>query len=129
MNLKTGEVYLDELSVRREGDGATILWKESDLPRLLGTILERFDHPAPRLTLAVVDLAQVEDLTFGGLAVGQAVGLDDAPVTVFFAVLASLVALEIHGGTQDMGSLGHGKGQGLPHKAIGGALPGDLRRI
>ena len=49
--------------------------------------VERFDHPAPGLALAVVDLAQVQHRPLHHLAAGAALALDNAPVAMLLAVL------------------------------------------
>jgi len=62
----------------------------------LGIFIERLDHPAPPLALAVVDLAQIQHLALHDPAIGAAFGLDDVPVAVLLAVLEASVASQIH---------------------------------
>jgi hypothetical protein len=62
----------------------------------LRLFIERLDHPAPRLALAVVDLAQIQPLALHDSAIGAALGFDDVPVAVLFAVFEAPVASQIH---------------------------------
>jgi hypothetical protein len=58
--------------------------------------IEHLDHPAPSLVLAVVDLAQIQDLALHDSAIGTALGFDNVPVAVLFAVFEAPVASQVH---------------------------------
>ena len=70
--------------------------KERQLRLLLGPFIEGFDHPAPPLLLAVVDLAQIQHLALHHLAPGAALTLDDVPIAMLFTVLPSPIAAQLH---------------------------------
>jgi hypothetical protein len=52
--------------------------------------------PSPRLSLAVVDLPQIENLPLYDLASSTAFALHNIPVEMFFAVLQPSIASQIH---------------------------------
>ena len=58
---------------------------------------QHLDGAAPRRALAVVDLAEIQDLTLDDPAAAHAAVLHHAPVAVFLAVLESLLAAHEHG--------------------------------
>ncbi len=62
----------------------------------LRVFIERLDHPAPTLALAVVDFAQIQHLALHDSAIGAALGFDDVPVAMLFAILEAPVASQIH---------------------------------
>src|SRR5437660_9200654 len=70
--------------------------KQRQLRGLLRIFIKGFDHTAPRLVLAVVDLAEIENLALHDLAAGAALALNNAPIAVFFAVLEASVGSQIH---------------------------------
>lgn len=68
--------------------------------RLRARIFAHHLHrPAPRRTLAVVDLAQVQNLTLDHPTVAPAAALHHAPVAVLLAVLEASSAAHVHGRT------------------------------
>src|SRR6266853_2608253 len=70
-----------------------VLGEQRDLPRVLASLVERFDRSAPRGFLAVIDLAQIQHLPLHRPPARHPAVLDDAPVAVLLAVLlANLVA-------------------------------------
>ena len=71
--------------------------EQRQLGRLLRILVENFDHPAPGLLLAVVDLAEIEHLPLHHLAAGAALALDNAPVAVLLAVFEASIRAQIHG--------------------------------
>ena len=71
--------------------------EQGQLGRLSRLLVESFDHPAPRLLLAVVDLAKIKHLALHHLAAGAALALDNAPVAVLLAVLETAIRSQIHG--------------------------------
>jgi hypothetical protein len=74
-----------------------IVGARRDLSRWLAVLIERFDRPAQRGALAVIDLAQTEQMPLQRAAAGYPAVLDGAPVVVLPAVFpANLVAL-MHG--------------------------------
>src|SRR5258707_1352356 len=62
--------------------------KQRQLRGLLRIFIKGFDHTAPRLVLAVVDLAEIENLALHDLAAGAALALNNAPIAVFLASAA-----------------------------------------
>jgi hypothetical protein len=52
--------------------------------------------PAPSLVLAVVDLAQIQYLTLHHSVIGTALGFDNVPVAVLFAVFEAPVTSQVH---------------------------------
>src|SRR5271167_2211973 len=60
-------------------------------------LVERFDHPAPRRLLAIVDLAQIQNRTLHHTPARTAPAFDNAPITVLLAVLPSSRESQIHG--------------------------------
>jgi hypothetical protein len=70
-----------------------VLGEQRDLPRVLASLVERFDRSAPRGFLAVIDLAQIQHLPLHRPPARHPAVLDDAPVAVLLAVFpANLVA-------------------------------------
>ena len=61
--------------------------KQRQLAMKMAVLVERLDHPTPRVALAVVDLTQIQHRTLHHLAAGAAPALDDAPIAMLFAVL------------------------------------------
>src|SRR5262245_36935152 len=70
--------------------------KQGQLRWPLAPFIERFDDLAPRLALAVVDLAQIQYLPLHDLATSTALALDNIPIAMLLAVLQSSVASQIH---------------------------------
>ena len=79
------------------------------------------DAPEPAGLLTVVELPEVEHAPIDGPAVGTALLLLDAPVSVLLAVLASQMAAEVHGGPTLTHSRWDDKGVGLPPSGSLGA--------
>ncbi len=59
--------------------------------------LHDLDRLAPRGLLAIVDLAQVQELTLHHAPILMTAAFDNAPVTVCFTVLESLLRSQVHG--------------------------------
>src|SRR6266481_1827485 len=70
--------------------------EERQLRALLALLIEGFNHPAPRLLLAVVDLAEIQHLALHDLAPSTAPTLYDVPVTMLLAVFDSPIAAQVH---------------------------------
>lgn len=70
--------------------------KHRQLGRPLRPLIESLDHAAPRLALAVVDLAEIQYLPLHHLAAGAALALDNVPIDVLLAILEPSIALQIH---------------------------------
>jgi hypothetical protein len=71
--------------------------EQRQLGRLLRSLVEGLDDPAPCLALTVVDLPQVQHLPLHHLATGTSFALNDVPVAMLLAVLDSTIAAQIHG--------------------------------
>jgi len=65
-----------------------------------GFLVEGIDHPAPRLALAIVDLAEIQHRPLHHLAAGAALALDDAPIAMLLAVLQPSSGAQEHDGRQ-----------------------------
>ncbi|MEW6326735.1 MAG: hypothetical protein AB1487_03975 [Thermodesulfobacteriota bacterium] len=63
--------------------------KQRHLPALGFTMLKDFDAFAPRCPLAVIYLAKIEHLALDDSVARHSMVLNDAPVTMFFAVFDS----------------------------------------
>ena len=61
--------------------------KQSQLSVSLGPFIESLDYPAPRLALAIVDLAQIQHRPLHHATASTALALDNAPIAMLFAVL------------------------------------------
>src|SRR5262245_51379494 len=70
--------------------------KQGQLRWPLAPFIECFDDLAPRLALAVIDLAQIQHLPLHDLATSTALALDNIPIAMLLAVLQSSVASQIH---------------------------------
>jgi hypothetical protein len=70
--------------------------KQGQLRWPLAPFIERFDDLAPRLALAVIDLAQIQHLPLHDLATSTALALDNIPIAMLLPVLQSSVASQIH---------------------------------
>src|SRR6516165_2218668 len=64
-------------------------WKQGKLSMSPARFIERFDLATPRFALAIIDLAQIQNRTLHHTTTCTASAFDDAPVTVFLAVLPS----------------------------------------
>jgi hypothetical protein len=56
----------------------------ADVPA--AAFIKSFDQAAPRLELAVIDLAEIQHLPLDNLATGAALVLHDIPIAMLFAV-------------------------------------------
>jgi hypothetical protein len=72
------------------------LRKQRQLAVPTAAFIKGFDQPAPRLELAVIDLAEIQHLPLDHLATGAALVLDDIPVAMFFAVFEASIVLQEH---------------------------------
>src|SRR5215467_6222900 len=69
--------------------------KQRQLAVPTAAFIKGFDQVAPRLELAVIDLAEIQHLPLDHLATGAALVLDDIPIAMLFAVFeASIVSQE-----------------------------------
>jgi hypothetical protein len=66
-----------------------ILGKQRDLSSVLTALVERFDRLAPSRSLVVVDLSQMQHVPLHRPPAGHTAVFNDAPIAVFFAVLAA----------------------------------------
>ena len=71
--------------------------KQGELPMSPARFIESFDHSAPRLVLAIVDLAQIQNRTLHHATARTASAFDNAPITVLLAVLPSSCESQVHG--------------------------------
>src|SRR5208283_1558548 len=67
----------------------TILGEQRDLPGVLATLVKCFDGPAPRRSLAIVDLAQIQHVPLHRSTAANPAVLNDAPVAILLTVLAA----------------------------------------
>ena len=67
----------------------TILGEQRDLFAGLSALVQRLDRLAPRGTLAVVDLAQIQHMPLHRATAGDPAVLDNAPIAVLLAVFAA----------------------------------------
>jgi hypothetical protein len=95
---KLGELDADNAVVRQKLFAA-ILGKQRQRRRALFAFFEDFDRPAPRPFLAVVDLAQIEDVTLHHAAAGALV-LHKAEIAMDLAVLLANRGAQKHDGRQ-----------------------------
>jgi len=58
--------------------------------------IKSLDQLAPRLALAVIDLAEIKHLPLHHLAAGTTLILDDIPVAMLFAVFEASVESQEH---------------------------------
>jgi len=82
--------------------------------------LDGLDAAQPTGLLAVVDLAQVQEVPIDRPAVGAPVLLGDAPVPMLLAVFDAGVALQVHGGRSVAQFPARAKGVGLDPAAFSG---------
>ena len=73
----------------------SIFWKQRDRARLLA-ILQNIYRAPPGLSLAVVDLTQIENMSLRYTPVCKAMILDDAPVAMFFAIFDTRLLAQKH---------------------------------
>ena len=78
-------------------EGATFLGKQRHLPRPRLAALHHIDRAAPRRTLAVVDLAQIDNMVLNHPAAADSDVLDHASIAVPLAVLEASFAAYEHG--------------------------------
>src|SRR5580693_3695954 len=64
-------------------------WKQGKLPMSPARFVERFDLMTPRFALAIIDLTQIQKRPLHHPTARTAPAFDNAPVTVFLAVLPS----------------------------------------
>jgi hypothetical protein len=69
------------------GEEGNLLWLS-----MFPVLAEEFDGFAPGGFLAAVEFTEVEDVALDGSAVGEALGFDDTPVEVLFAIFESFAA-------------------------------------
>src|SRR5271157_5565537 len=74
----------------------TILGEQRDLPGVLATLVKCFDGPAPRRSLAIVDLAQIQHVPLHRSTAANPAVLYDAPVAMFLTVLAADLVAQKH---------------------------------
>src|SRR5277367_5941710 len=72
-------------------------WKQGKLPMSPARFVERFDLMTPRFALAVIDLTQIQKRPLHHPTARTAPAFDNAPVTVFLAVLPSPCESQVHG--------------------------------
>src|SRR5208283_5918723 len=73
-----------------------ILGEQRDLPRVLASLVERLDRPAPGRPLAVVALAQIQHMPLHRSPARYPAVLHDAPVAVLLAVLPAKLVAQKH---------------------------------
>src|SRR5208283_3774916 len=67
----------------------TILGEQRDLLGVLATLVKCFDGPAPRRSLAIVDLAQIQHVPLHRSTAANPAVLYDTPVAMLLTVLAA----------------------------------------
>jgi hypothetical protein len=75
---------------------AAIGGEQCQLPIFLIIYVERLDHPAPGLTLIVIDLAEVEHRPLHHLAASAALAFHYAPIAVLFTVFDPARESQVH---------------------------------
>ena len=70
--------------------------KQRQLAMPPAVFIKRFDQIAPRLALAIIDLAEIQHLPLNYLAAGAALVLDDIPVAMLFAVFDASIEPQEH---------------------------------
>jgi hypothetical protein len=77
-----------------------MLWhrgrKQRQLLMALALFVEGLDQSAPRVVLAVVDLAEIQDRSLDHPAAGATLALHNTPIAILFAVSASLGESQVH---------------------------------
>ncbi len=79
------------------GQWVAVVGKQGELSSRLVAGGQRFDGADPPGALAVVEFAEVQQLALDDAAAAHATVLDDAPVAVWFAVLAAGLRAQEHG--------------------------------
>jgi hypothetical protein len=74
-----------------------VVGKQGHLPTLTLVALKNINGFAPSGMLTVVDFAEIEHLPLDNAVVRNALVLDNAPVSMFFAVFESALGPEKHG--------------------------------
>src|SRR5271154_6041743 len=72
-------------------------WKQGKLPMSPARFVERFNLMTPRFALAIIDLTQIQKRPLHHPTARTAPAFDNAPVTVFLAVLPSPCESQVHG--------------------------------
>src|SRR5580658_2536410 len=72
-------------------------WKQGKLPMSPARFVEGFDLMTPRFALAIIDLTQIQKRPLHHPTARTAPAFDNAPVTVFLAVLPSPCESQVHG--------------------------------
>jgi hypothetical protein len=93
--LQLAQSDLDYITVHRRR--FSILREYRYLCRLIVSLLEDLDRATPSGSLAVVDLSEIQHLTLHDTALSATPVLDDAPITVRFPILETLVGAQKHG--------------------------------
>jgi hypothetical protein len=99
MQLHRVQPHLDAIGPGVLGNCA-IGGKQGQLRVPLRSFIKGFDQMAPSLTLAVVDLAQVQHLPLHRFATRAALALDNIPVAMFFAILETSIESQKHDANQ-----------------------------
>src|SRR5271166_1845286 len=74
----------------------TILGEQRDRPGALAALVKCFDGPAPRRSLAIVDLAQIQHVPLHLSTAANPAVLDDAPIAMLLTVLATDLVAQKH---------------------------------
>ena len=95
MKLQSIEPNLDDFACkfRRLPIGG----KQGHLPALTIVALKNINGFTPGSMLAIINFAEIKHLPLNNAAARRALVLDDAPVSVFFAVFESALRPEEHG--------------------------------
>src|SRR5450631_816095 len=86
----------DRHHIAIEHRGNTILRKQRYLFGLSGAFIEDLNRPAPRRSLAVVDLSKIQHLPLNHAAIMNAPVLDNRPCPMFLAVLVTNLGAQKH---------------------------------
>jgi hypothetical protein len=91
------QAHLDAVTLGVFGKLA-VRGEQRELRALLHVFIEGFNDATPGLALAIVDLAQIQNLALHYPTIGAALGFNDVPVAMLLAVFDSPIAAQVHAG-------------------------------
>lgn len=103
--------------------------KDGQRQRAVALRIERFEGAAPTLTLAVIDLAQIEHGPLHHLAARTAARFDNAPVTMLLAIFEPPIAFQEHDGHRSYTETGGGEEAGSILQSFSLRRPVDPVRL
>ena len=84
------------------GKRVAVVGKQGKLARRFGAVGEGFDGAHPAGALAVVELAEVQQMALDHASAAHATAFDDAPVAVLFAVFVAGPRAQEHGSSLNL---------------------------